>query len=313
MNRPETVVAGGALRTARARQAYALLLLTALMWAGNSIAARLAVGEISPMLLTFMRWIFACATLAVIAGRQIREEWRLLVPAWKLVVAMGACGYTAFNALYYTAGAYTTAVNLTVIQGATPVVVLIGGLLIYGTPVRALQALGVVVTLLGVGLATTHGDLAIIKNLAFNRGDVFVFIACVLYAGYALAIPKRPKVSGLVFFSAMAAAACLTSVPLVVAEAVAGRTIFPSTPLGFAVLLFVAWGPTLVAQMSFLRAVELIGPGRAGVFMNCTPVFAAFMAVFFLGEPYRITDALALALVLGGIYIAERRSAIRNQ
>jgi drug/metabolite transporter (DMT)-like permease len=306
MNRPETMIAGGALRSARARQAYALLLLTAVMWAGNSIAARLAVGEISPLLLTFLRWGVACATLAVIAGRQVREEWRLLVPAWKLVVLMGSFGYTAFNALYYTAGAYTTAVNLTVIQSSMPAIVLIGGLIIYGTPVRALQVVGVVVTLVGVGFATTHGDLDVIRNLDFNRGDVFVFIACVLYAGYTLAIPKRPKVSGLVFFTAMAAAACLTSVPLAVGEALAGRTIWPSTLLGFSVLLFVAWGPTLVAQVSFLRAVELIGPGRAGVFMNCVPVFAAFMAVAFLGEPYRITDALALALVLGGIYIAER-------
>jgi drug/metabolite transporter (DMT)-like permease len=187
-----------------------------------------------------------------------------------------------------------------------PAIVLVGGFLIYATPVRGLQILGVVVTLIGVGLATTHGDLAIIRTLDFNRGDVFVFIACVLYAGYTLAIPKRPKVSGLVFFTAMAAAACLTSVPLAVGEALAGRTIWPSTLLGFAVLLFVAWGPTLVAQTAFLRSVELIGPGRAGVFMNCVPVFAAFMAVFFLGEPYRLTDALALVLVLGGIYIAER-------
>ena len=31
---------------------------------------------------------------------------RLLVPAWKLIVLMGTFGYTAFNALYYTAGAY---------------------------------------------------------------------------------------------------------------------------------------------------------------------------------------------------------------
>jgi drug/metabolite transporter (DMT)-like permease len=210
MNRPETALPG-AMRSVRARQAYALLLLTAVMWAGNSIAARLAVGEISPLLLTFLRWIVACATLAIIAGRQVREEWRLLVPAWKLIVLMGTCGYTVFNALYYTAGAYTTAVNLTVIQGSMPAIVLVGGLLIYGTPVRALQAVGCVVTLLGVGLATTHGDLNVIATLDFNRGDVFVFIACVLYAGYTLAIPKRPKVSGLVFFTAMAAAACLTS------------------------------------------------------------------------------------------------------
>ena len=306
MNRPETAIPSGALRSARARQAYMLLLLTAVMWAGNAIAARLAVGEISPLLLTFLRWIIACLTLVVIAGRQIKEEWRLMLPAWKLIVLMGAFGYTGFNALYYTAGAYTTAVNLTVIQGAMPVMVLVGSFLIYGTPIRALQILGVVVTLLGVGLATTRGDLGVITNLDLNRGDVFVFIACVFYAGYTLAIPKRPKVSGLVFFAAMAGVAGLTSVPLAAAEMAAGKAVWPTTPLGIAVLLFVAWCPTLVAQISFLRGVELIGPARAGIFINLTPVLAAMMAVVMLGEPYGVIDAAALVLVLSGIYIAER-------
>ena len=38
------------------RQAYLLLLLTTLFWGGNAIAGKLAVGHISPMLLTAARW-----------------------------------------------------------------------------------------------------------------------------------------------------------------------------------------------------------------------------------------------------------------
>ena len=34
------------------RTAYLLLLLTALFWAGNAIAGKLAVGHISPLVLT---------------------------------------------------------------------------------------------------------------------------------------------------------------------------------------------------------------------------------------------------------------------
>jgi drug/metabolite transporter (DMT)-like permease len=39
---------------------YALLTLTTLLWAGNTIAGKLAAGVISPVALTFARWSIAC-------------------------------------------------------------------------------------------------------------------------------------------------------------------------------------------------------------------------------------------------------------
>jgi drug/metabolite transporter (DMT)-like permease len=49
----------------------------------------------------------------------------------------------------------------------------------------------------------------------------------------------------------------------------------------------------------------LIGPGRAGVFVNLVPVFASVMAILFLGETFEQHHALALLLVLGGIGLSE--------
>ena len=72
-------------------------------------------------------------------------------------------------------------------------------------------------------------------------------------------------------------------------------------------LLYAALGPSLIAQVFFMRGVELIGPGRAGIFMNLVPVFGALMAVLLLGEPFATYHAAGLALVLGGIWLAERR------
>ena len=38
------------------RQAYAPAPLTTLFWGGNAVAGKLAVGHVSPMLLTAARW-----------------------------------------------------------------------------------------------------------------------------------------------------------------------------------------------------------------------------------------------------------------
>jgi drug/metabolite transporter (DMT)-like permease len=59
----------------------------------------------------------------------------------------------------------------------------------------------------------------------------------------------------------------------------------------------------------FIRGVELIGPARAGLFVNLVPIWAAILAVVLIGEPFALYHAIALVLVLGGIWLAERNRA----
>ncbi|KAB1072460.1 DMT family transporter [Methylobacterium planeticum] len=285
--------------------AYTLLTLTALIWAGNAVAGKWAVGQVSPFALTSLRWLVACAALMPLAWRQVAREGRLLLPSWRRILLMGGCGYTAFNALFYVAGAYTSATNLTLFQGSIPIVVLAFSFLVYRTPVGLIQGIGVLFTLMGVALAATHGDPEVLRTLAFNRGDLFMLVACLLYAGYTVALRSRPAVSGMTFFTALAVAALLTSLPLLAFEWATDRLIWP-TPLGWGIVVFVGLGPSLISQLFFMRGVEQIGPNRAGVFVNLVPVFGAFLAVALVGEPFRLDNALALVLVLSGIFIAER-------
>ena len=183
---------------------------------------------------------------------------------------------------------------------------LVGALLAFGTRIRPTQALGGAIALLGVAAIATKGDPRTLASLAFNIGDVWMIVACVFYAGYTLGLRDRPSVPGLVFFAAMASAAVLTSLPLIAWEIVTGAVQWP-TPKGWLVLAYVSLGPSLLAQIFFMRGVELIGPGRAGLFANLVPVFGAVMAAGILGEAFASYHAVALALVLGGIWLAEQR------
>lgn len=285
--------------------AYLLLILTTLMWGGNAVASRLAVGEISPMALTSLRWVFVCAVMPFAMRDQLRAHWPVLKARWVFILAMGTMGFTAFNAVMYLAAYSTTAINIGILQGSIPIFVLVGAYLAYRTPIGALQALGVLVTLLGVAVVASRGDCHVLSQLAFVPGDLWMILACTFYAGYTVAIRSRPAVPGLVFFTALAIVACFVSLPLLAIEVATGNVLWP-TANGWLILAFVAIGPSIFAQLFFLRAVELIGPGRAGVFVNLVPIFAPILAVFILGEQLSLYHGVALALVLGGIFIAER-------
>jgi drug/metabolite transporter (DMT)-like permease len=285
--------------------AYLLLSLTTLLWACNTIAARLAVDNVSPMLLVLLRWVLACAVLAVIARDAIRTDWPLLKSRLPFLFLMGAFGYTGFNALFYVAGHHTTAINMGILQGSMPIMVFVAGALVFRETASPVQWLGTALTMVGVALVASGGSLETLKSLSFNIGDLWMLIACIFYAVYTVALKKRPAVSALGFFAFMAGAAVLTSVPLAVAEWQRGEALWP-TAFGWLVIIFIGLGPSLTAQLMFMRGVELIGPVRSGIFINLVPVIGPVLAVLVLGERFGWHHALALLLVLGGIWIAER-------
>ncbi len=285
-----------------------LLVLTTLIWAAHSIVGRLAVGQIGPMTLTCLRWGAALIPILLAARPSLRQDWPALRARWVYLAAMGTAGYTVFVALFYVAAHHTSALNLSIIQGAIPALVLIGARAFLKVRFGALQALGAVVTMLGVVVIAAQGDPARLAALAFNSGDVMMVVAAGLYAGYTIGLRQRPNVSGVSMLAAMAVAAFVTSIPLMIWEFLSGGFVWP-TAGGLLALAFVALGPAFVSQLMFMRGVELIGPGRAGVFVNLVPVFGAIMAVVILGEPFAAYHVLALLLVVGGIAIAQRGSS----
>jgi drug/metabolite transporter (DMT)-like permease len=162
----------------------------------------------------------------------------------------------------------------------------------------------VAVTILGVMLVANNGHPERMLDLKLNPGDILMAIACAPHAGYTVKLKDRPPVSGPVFFAALAMVAVVISIPFLAAEIAMGKAQSP-TVKGWFVLLFVAIFPSFLSQIFFMRGVELIGPGRAGIFANLVPVIGAGLAVLFLNEPFGWHHAMALMLVLGGIAIAE--------
>ena len=300
-----TAVGAEARGRGRAGEAYLFLTFTMLCWAGNAVAGRFAVGEISPMVLVALRWVAVVTLLALFAHKQIARDWAALRPRWRFLFAMGALGFTAFNALFYLAAHTTTAINMGILQGAIPVFVLAGAFLLHRQRVTRLQVAGMAITLLGVVLVATGGELSRLAQLSFVPGDLLMLVACVLYAGYTLGLKRRPAVSFVGFFAGLALAALVSSLPLLALEVALDRAVWPSA-IGWAVTAYVALFPSFVSQLSFMHGVQLIGAGRAGIFINLVPVFAAILAVALLGEPFQLFHLAALALVLGGIALAER-------
>jgi len=239
------------------------------------------------------------------ALRPLANDWAKLRPHVPRIAALGALAYTSFNVLFYVAAHYTTAVNLGITQAVMPIFIFVIAFVRFRTRVSALQIGGVVAAIAGVLLVVAHGSWQRLVAIEFNVGDLLSIGAVTLYAAYTVALRDRPAVSPFAFFAVLAVSALATSVPLATYELLSGDVIWP-TRTGWILIVTIALFPSLLGQILFIRGVEIIGPGRAGLFVNLTPVFASALAVACLGEEFHWYHGAALALVFVGIWASER-------
>lgn len=286
------------------RQAYVLLLLTTLFWGANAIAGKLAIGHISPMMLTTLRWGMALAVMAVIGWRHLRRDWALVRRHLLLLSALGAVGFALFNAVMYSALTYTSAINVSIEQAGMPMVIILANFLLFSMRASFAQIFGFLLSLVGIALTASHGDLARLAELDVNFGDALMMLALLFYGGYTVALRYRPQISWQSTMLVLSAAAAVTSLPFAAWEIAAGKVVWPDTA-GWALAAFTAIFPSILGQSFYIKGVSLIGSNRAGLFINLVPIFGTVLAILFLGEAFYSYHAIAIVLVLGGIWIAE--------
>ena len=288
---------------------YLVLTLTTLFWGGNVVAGKLAVGHIDPHALMILRWGGALLAVLPFAVTPLKRDWPAIRGNWALLLFYGAIGYATFNVLVYIAAHLTSGVNIAIEQVAVNIFVMLLNFVLFRTHVRALQLLGVALTILGVAITATHGDLGRILTLDVNLGDALVLLACFAYAVYSLTLRYRPTTNWLSFLVVTFIGAIIASF---VFQALLGGG--PATLLasfqaitfeGWLIALYTVFFPSVISQMLYVRGVELIGPNRASLFVNLIPLFGTIGSVIVLGERLEAPHLLAAALIVVGIVLAE--------
>ncbi|HHY50715.1 MAG TPA: DMT family transporter [Alphaproteobacteria bacterium] len=288
---------------------YLVLVLTNLFWGGNLVAGKLAVGHIDPYLLMLIRWIGALILVLPFAIGPLRRSWPTLRRYWPLYLFYGAIGYASFNMLMYVSAYLTSGVNMSIEQVTINIFVMALNFAIFRIGVRPLQLFGAALTILGVALTATEGDLGRILSLTINAGDGLVLFACVIWAIYSLTLRYRPTTDWLSFLVMTCIGATLASLVFQLAFG-GGLVQLPShlaavTWRGWLIALYTIVFPSVLAQMLYVRGVELIGANRASLFINLLPLFGTVGSVLLVGESLQLFHYIAGALIAVGIVLAE--------
>lgn len=292
-----------------------LLLIPPLMWAGNAVVGRMATGLISPITLNFMRWLVAFFILLPVA-------WRLLAPSsvlrplllanWRRYALMGLLGVGLYNCFQYLALKTTTPLNVTLVAASAPIFMLVIGKLFFGQAFTSRQVTGAVLSILGVLLVLSRGEWAVLAQLQWFVGDIYILIATLAWSWYSwmLSQPKDPPAirnDWAVFLMAQMLFGLLWSGLFSAGEWTLGEGHFQwGWPLALT-LAYVSICPAIIAYRCYGLGVQRVGPTLAAFFTNLTPLIAAVLSAAFLGELPKLYHALAFVLIVGGIWVSSRR------
>lgn len=289
-----------------------LLTLPPIFWAGNAVVGRLVAPLASPMTLNLLRWTIAFVLLLPLAAPVLRQGSSLW-PSWQRFAVLGLLSIGGYNALLYLSLNTSTPINVTLVGSSTPVWMLLIGRLFFGMRISGRQWLGALLSICGVLLVLSRGQLDVLLQVRLVPGDIYMLLASAAWAYYSWMLahpttePTEIKRDWSAFLLAQIAFGLVWSSLSAGAEWSLGLgRLEMSWALALA-LLFIATAPGVLAYRAYGAGVARAGPAVAGFFVNLTPLFTAVLSAAFLGEVPHPYHALAFVLIIGGIAVSSSR------
>ncbi|BCA56185.1 putative uncharacterized transporter yedA [Nitrospira sp. KM1] len=288
--------------------AYGAVVTAAVLWGGSIVAQKLTLSgfsaveasvlrDIGGLVILLATWWWQQETLGRLSGRDLRTLFSL---------GLGVLGnhLLILIGLKYVSGAVAG-----VIIGSSPVVTaLLSALLIRDVPLRLVWG-GSVLSFLGVGVVSVAGYQAAGEQPLF--GGSMVFLGVVSWALFTIGSRTiMERMSALTVNWTTLLVATALQVPLLWTDRKmlqAGlSSVSPSDWLALGYLIVFA---TAVAQQAWLFGVKGIGPSRASVFGNLTPVAAVLLSALILHEPVGMIELVGISLILMGVWLVGKQTA----
>jgi drug/metabolite transporter (DMT)-like permease len=291
----------------RSPSPYLLLSLTSLFWAANWVVGRAMRNDMPPIAMGFWRWTIALLILLPFAAPELRRKWPVVRANWLTLTLLGILGAIAFNTLIYVGLQYTAATNGVLFNSISPILIILLSWVVSRERISSLQASGVALSLCGVLVIVARGEIATLAAFHFNRGDMWLITAMILWAFYTIVLRRRPsELSAMGFLTAMLLLSLPFLLPFYLWE-FSERRGFALTPATVAALAYYGTVPSIVAYLFWNRGVAQVGPNKAGLFVHLMPLFGAVLSVIFLGEHLYAYHYAGATLIFTGIDLTTRR------
>ncbi len=274
------------------------------LWALSFILNDVALRSLEPATVVAGRWsVTAMLTLLLLAQRrQVDDFGAALRRDGRAFFLLSLFGVTLLYGLQISGQARTSTVNTGLLANTVPIFTALLAMIFLHQRLRPVGWAGIVLAMIGAWVVST-GGLRLDVNPATALGDGLVLLsslAAALYFVYGAQLLQRYPA-----LLVTAAAATLGALTLLPVALLAGRgSVW--TWQAVAAVIALGVGPGLLANLWWWETVEWLDASRAAIYIYLIPLLTMIFAVLLLGETVGPAQLGGAALLLGGVWLAER-------
>jgi len=279
------------------------LLMMLVLWSGNYVAGKIALRTLDPITLTCLRLqLAACIMLGIYFTRRERQPLKLS-DAWPFLY-LGFFGVVVNQGLFTIGLNYTTSNHSAVLIAIGPIIILLLARALKLEMLTAAKVAGMAISFVGVYLLETEqGSPA---NSPLLMGDIITLGGVVGFSAYAV-LGKRivAQYDAIAMNTFNCVAAALLLLPLTIRQCLHldWRSVALSGWLGMA---YMAVGSSVAAYTIFYWVLRYMTASRVGAVSYFQPVVVILLSIAFLGDRPSRMLLEGTALVLLGVFLAER-------
>lgn len=288
---------------------YGLLGLMIVIWAVNFLFAKVAVREAPALLVACLRTVLSGLIMIPVyrlARRRPPDPALRPFTARDLprMAAIGVLGIVANQFVFVMALSYTSVAHGAIVNATAPVLVLLGAAAMGIERLRPRRLAGMLAAAGGVAMLQLGRGMG---GQSSPVGDVLMLANAALFAGYSLlGGPLIGQVGTLAVNAVAYWGGALLSLPFAIwglVELGPGRI----GGAAWAGILYMSIAPSIIGYLIYSQALRYLPASRVASVTYLQPVLATLLAVAFLGERPGLAYACGAVVILGGVWLVQRR------
>ena len=296
----------------RQRKGTLLTLVAGFSWGISGISGEyLMANGVHVNLLTSIRLLIAGIFLTILAYYRDKKTLVVLLTSKKNI--LGIILFTLFGLVlnqyaYLSAIHHTNAGTATVLQYATPVLVLLYTCLRNRIWPSLTEVVAIVLAIGGVFIMATHGNPS---ELAITPAGLFWgILSAFTYAAYLLLPVQLIRTYGSLHVISLSMLLGGILFPLV---SQAWTYSFDMTGENLLALFGIVGIGTIFAYTVFLHGVSIVGAVKGSLLASVEPVASVLLTVLVMGTQFYLTDFIGMVLIITAVLLISLRDLLASQ
>ncbi len=287
---------------------YLEALFAVIVWGASFIATKIAVGQMSPIAVVWLR--FAMGIPILLVAVVVRKQFAFPKGGeWWYFALLGFLGIS-FHQWLQSNGLQTAQATTTAwIVSTSPAFIAILGWMILKEKLNFLQSSGIVLAMIGVLAVVSKGDFTTLTSSKFGTyGDFLILISAVNWAVFSILSRRGLKnhPSTRMTFWVMTIGWLITSVAFFVGRQYTEIQLLDAR--GWVAMIFLGIFTTGLAYIAWFDALSQLPAAQTGAFLFVEPLTSMVVAAVILNEAITWASILGGAIILVGIWLVNRQT-----